>query len=420
MSPSLELVLASNALGIGGTEKGLATQALALDPDRVRARVVGIREGGVRKAGLESAGLRVDVASGDRGRLADALRGADVVIVARQGKAEPLLPAAAADAEVPHLVEWSQFGHVDRSSDRSRFACHLFVSKMIALRYRRRIGDASARFGDRHRVHHHAVDPGIRERAPERRQAKLALGLDPDRPVVTRLGRAADWKWRDMLVDMVPELLRITPDAQIVLVGATPAKRRRLARRGVLERCTLIEPTSDENRLATILGATDVLASASQIGESQGIANLEAMSLGVPVVTCSTPWADNAQIEFVQHGVNGLVANHPRPFGEAVALLARDRELRERLGRAAAATVDRHLTPADLARQLERLCESLLERGRPPAEWDPSPAQVDAFAAEYERRLGMQLRALDARERVEAELTRLRERAGRARDRLRG
>jgi hypothetical protein len=41
------------------------------------------------------------------------------------------------------------------------------------------------------------------------------------------------------------------------------------------------------------------------------------MALGIPVVTNSTPWTDNAQVEVVDNGVNGWAANHPRVFAEA-------------------------------------------------------------------------------------------------------
>ena len=382
----LDLVFATNALGIGGTERGLVAAATAIRNERLRPRAVGILEGGPRAAALEEAGLRVDVAGGDESRLAEILRGADVVIVMRQGIAEPLLPAAARRAGVPHLVEWNQFGHRDRSEDERSFACHLFVSQMIELRYRRMVGDDTPVFHNRHRVQYLPVDDTVRRLAPPRPEAKEALGLDPDRPVVGRIGRAADAKWRDLLVDMVPELLRLASEAQIMFVGATPAKRRRLAHRGVLDRCLLLDPTSDERRLATITSACDVSVGAARIGESLGLANLEAMSLGIPVVTCSTPWADNAQVEFVEHGVTGLIANHPRPFAEAVASLVHDGELRARLGDAAARLVRECFKPGALTAQLERLCISLADEGRVPAEWSPSPEAVEVFAREYERR----------------------------------
>ena len=412
----LDLVFATNTLGIGGTERGLVAQATAIRSDRLRPRAVGILEGGARAASLERAGLRVDIADGDEDRLTEILSGADVVIVMRQGVREPLLPAAARRAGVPRLVEWNQFGHRDRSPDERDFACHLFVSQMVELRYREMVGDRGPSFHERHRVQYLPVDDSIRELAPPRAEAKEALGLDSERPVVGRIGRAADAKWRDLLVDMVPELLRLAPEAQVVFVGATPAKRRRLSRRGVLDRCLLLEPTTDERRLATITAACDVSVGASRIGESLGLANLEAMSLGIPVVTCSTPWADNAQVEFVEHGVTGLIANHPRAFAEAVATLLHDDELRNRLGQAAARLVRERFDPVALSTQLERLCISLVDDGRVPDEWDPSPEAVEGFSREYERRSALEFRPLTAAERFQAQVARRRERLAELRD----
>ena len=412
----IDLVFATNTLGIGGTERGLVAQAKAIRDKRLRPRAVGILEGGARAAVLERDGVRVDVAGGDEDRLAEILRGADVVIVMRQGVREPLLPAAARRAGIRHLVEWNQFGHRDRSPDGRDFACHLFVSQMVEVRYREMVGDQTPGFHQRHRVQYLPVDQTLRELAPPRAEAKEALGLDPARPVVGRIGRATDAKWRDLLVDMVPKLLSLVPEAQVVFVGATPAKRRRLKRKGVLERCLLLEPTTDEKRLAAITAACDVSVGASRIGESLGLANLEAMSLGIPVVTCSTPWADNAQVEFVEHGVTGLIANHPRPFAEAVATLLRDDELRSRLGVAAAALVRERFDLGALTSQLERLCITLADEGRVPEEWSPSPAAVDAFSHEYERRSALEFRPLTSSERLQAELTRRRERVAELRD----
>ena len=135
------------------------------------------------------------------------------------------------------------------------------------------------------------------------------------------------------------------------------------------------------------------------------------MSFGVPVVTCSMPWADNAQVEFVEHGRTGLIANHPRPFAEAVAELLLDAKQRDRLGANARATVCEQFDPRTQARQLERLFTGLLNEGRVPSQWAPSLADVDAFAPEYARRATLQYRPLRPRERVEAQATRLRERA---------
>jgi glycosyltransferase involved in cell wall biosynthesis len=402
-------VLVANELGLGGTEKGLVAHARSFDPERVEVRVVAARGLGPRAAELAASGIRVDCAEGDGARLAQLLSGAEVVHVFRGGGREPLVPEARRAAGVPHLVETNVFGQVD-PAQADEFDCHLFVSKMCALRYRRRRGLEGDDFHRAHRVSHWPLDlERLRGGAPAAAAAKAALGLDPARPVVGRLGRDDDRKWRDLVVDMVPHLLRLQPDAQVLLVGATPAKLRRLERLGVLERVTFLPPTADEEELRTLYRACDVFVSAAEIGESYSVAICEALALGIPVVTCSTPWVDNGQIEQVESGVTGWVADHPRSFAEAVADILGDEAKRARFGAAAAATADRLWDAQLLTRQLEGLYAELA-RGASPRPWVPAPAEVDGFSAEYERRLAAQFRPLSGRERAEVAAERRRER----------
>lgn len=413
MSDRLDVVYVSNALGIGGTERGLVNFARRLDRSRFRARAVTVHEEGPRKAELEAEGIPVACAQGDAGQLAALLRGADVVHVFRHGIHEPLVPAAAREARVRSLVETNIFGAVDSSPDEADFACHLFISKMCLLRYHVWTGGADPAFDARHRVLYLPVEvERLRAAAPAPAEAKRMLGLDPARPVVGRVGRAADLKWRTLLIDMAPHLLRLRPDVQLLYVGITPAKRRRLERLGLLEHTSLPDGGSaDDDRLALIYAACDVSIGAAAIGESLGLAIAEAMALGIPAVTCSTPWADNAQLELVENGRTGWIANHPRPFAEAVARLLDAPDERARFGAAAAAHVERLLGPAALTRQLERLYESLAAGAGLPRDWSPSPDEVAEFARDYPRRAREEFRPLTARERVEARAERVRERA---------
>lgn len=414
----MRVVLAVNTLGLGGTEKAVQTHALELDRDRFDITVVAVQEDGVRRAELEAAGVRVECAEGNEERLTGLFRDADLVHVTRAGVAEPKVPAACRAAGVELLVESNVFGAVDASPDEAQFSCHLFPSKMCALRYRRRLGLEGPDFHRRHRVLHWPVDiERLRGLAPEPEDAKRRLGLDPSRPVAGRIGRPNDRKWRNLIVDMVPELLELAPEAQVAIIGPTPAKLRRLERLGVLERVRIFQPTSDERELAAMYAACDAFFTAAEIGESHSFAIEEAMCLGIPVVTCSTPWVDNAQIEQVDDGVTGYVANHPRTFAEALAALLNDPAHRERFGAAAAEKSDRLFDAVRLTRQLEGLYLALGAGEDPPGEWVPPPAEVDAFAEEYERRLAASYRPLSPGEEREERLDRLVERltwAGRA------
>ena len=387
-------------LGLGGTGKGVVSFATRLDPRRFSAKVITLLEGGPREMDLVESGVPFVLGVRDVEGLTRELANTDVVHVFRHGIADPVVPTAAERAGVPVLIESNIFGARDRSADESRFACHLLVSMMCLMRYRARL-PADPSFAERHRVQYFPPEAQrLRELAPERPEARRALGLDPDRPVVARVGRAQDLKWRNLLVDMVPHLVRLVPEVQVLFIGATEAKRSRLARRGLSDRVALIDRVVGDANLATVYAACDVVVNASMIGESQGLAIAEAMALGVPVVTCSTPWADNAQVEFVDNGRNGWVANHPREYAEAVADLLLHSERRDQFGRQARQDIDRQLDPAALTRQLEQLYDHHLN-GSPVTGWAPAADDSERFARDYPRRAKASFRSLTPRERAE-------------------
>jgi glycosyltransferase involved in cell wall biosynthesis len=402
----VRIALAAAGLGLGGTEKGLVTHAVHLDRSRFEPRVVTWLEGGPRQADLEAAGIPVSCASGDPETLAEMLSGVEVVHVYRHGFHEPLLVDACRRASVRVLIETNIFGAVDRSPDEALFNCHLFLSQMCLLRYREWVGFPPD-FAARHRVGYLPTDvERLRALAPDRRTAKIALGFDPDRPVVGRIGRAADLKWRDLLVDMAPHLVALVPDVQLLYVGMTPAKQRRAGRLGILERSRVHEAVPDERRLALYYAACDVAINAAAIGESQGLAIAEAMALHTPVVTCSTPWADNAQVELVDHGVDGWIANHPRPFAEAVGDLLLNDERRRAFGDAGASKIERWVDPARLTRQLEDLYAHHLDSGGTAPAWWPDVADFERFAEEYPARASREFRPMTQREQIEARIDR--------------
>ncbi len=410
--PRLRIALLNNWLGMGGVEKGLVNHATAFDRKRFDVRVVIVRGDGPRRAELEQAGIPVDVANDDPVALEAALRGVDIAHVFRTGLTEPAVPAACRRAGVPHLIETNVFGRIDASSDERQFDCHLFVGKMCAWRYRERVGPAGPSFHDRHRVLHWPVDiPRLRRLAPARADAKAALGLDPERPVVGRIGRDDDSKWRRLLIDMLPRLLELAPETQVLIVGATPEKRRRLRRLGLTDRVVFADTTVDEVEVVQRFCACDVFVTAAEIGESYSVALSEAMALGLPIVTCSTPWVDDGQIEQVDNGSTGYVADHPSAFAEACAELVRDPARARAFGEAGAAKAERLMDRVMLTRQLESLYEGLARDGTAPREWMPSPSEVDGFGAEYGRRLRSQYRPLTATERRQVQLARRAEQA---------
>ena len=96
--------------------------------------------------------------------------------------------------------------------------------------------------------------------------------------------------------------------------------------------------------VSALQAAADVVVVPSRIGsdgarEAQGVAVVEAMALGRPVVATSTGGIPDA----ISSGVNGLLVNNRSPVElfESIVALTMDPELAERIGTRASESVNR-------------------------------------------------------------------------------
>jgi rhamnosyl/mannosyltransferase len=152
----------------------------------------------------------------------------------------------------------------------------------------------------------------------------------------------------------------------LLVVGRGPhrAAVERLVRRlGLQERVTLTGEVSDARR-RVLLHASDLLVLPSiDRSEAFGIAQLEAMACGKPVVSSDLPTGVRA---VNRHGVTGLLV----PPGDADALaraLSRvldDAALRAELGEAARRRVEEHFTAERMVAETLSLYDEVLAQGR--------------------------------------------------------
>lgn len=154
------------------------------------------------------------------------------------------------------------------------------------------------------------------------REAGLALrrelGLGPDRPVVGCIARLAPEKGLADLLDATALLLGRWPRLAVVLVGEAPAGsrhgaelRRRAARLGLGGN---VHFCGYRPRAADLCAAFDVHVTCS-LAEPCGLATLEAMSRGRPVIAT----ASGGSPELVDDGVEGFLV----PPGDPTRLAAR-------------------------------------------------------------------------------------------------
>ena len=234
---------------------------------------------------------------------------------------------------------------------------HLPVDAHIAVSdcYRR----AAEGFGARH-VHH--IPLGVdRDRffPGDRTVARRRLGIADDAFVLTCIARIKPRKGLLELVDAAATLRTVLPQLQVLLAGTTSSGsqayaaqvRARIVETGLAGRVRVVDDFGHD-QVPVLLHATDVYAQPSYT-EGLGLATVEAMACGVPVVATDT----DGLREAVEPDVSGLLVpvGEPGPLADAVLRLAHDRDLRDRLIRGGLARVREQFSLATMVAQTEAL-----------------------------------------------------------------
>jgi glycosyltransferase involved in cell wall biosynthesis len=112
-------------------------------------------------------------------------------------------------------------------------------------------------------------------------------GIASGRPVLLFVGRVAHEKNIGFLLEVLPHVLRERPEALLLIAGEGPARGRleaEVRRRGLAGQVRFVGYLERGQPLADCYAAGDVFVFASRT-ETQGLVLLEAMALGLPVVT---------------------------------------------------------------------------------------------------------------------------------------
>ncbi|MFB3853318.1 MAG: glycosyltransferase family 4 protein [Vicinamibacterales bacterium] len=135
-------------------------------------------------------------------------------------------------------------------------------------------------------------------------------------------------------VDLAVRALAAVPGSlRLVVVGEgtqRPHVERVAESLGLNDRVTFLGTVSDDDLVALYAGALAVVF--APFDEDYGYVTLEAFLARKPVITA---WDSGGPLEFVEDGVNGLVAEPcAEALAEAMALLEGDRDLAARMGEA--------------------------------------------------------------------------------------
>lgn len=159
-------------------------------------------------------------------------------------------------------------------------------------------------------------------------------GIPPERPLLVFVGRVAFEKNIDFLLRMLVRVRQEVPEVLLVIAGHGPAVEHLhalAARLALQDHVLFIGYLSRGGELQACYAAGDIFVFASRT-ETQGLVLLEAMALGVPVVSTAVMGTRDV----LHAGEGAIIAPEDElGFSGAVVTLLRNGERRQALGEAA-------------------------------------------------------------------------------------
>jgi glycosyltransferase involved in cell wall biosynthesis len=189
---------------------------------------------------------------------------------------------------------------------------------------------------------------------------RARLGVGADRPVMLNVGRVAFEKNIEFLIDVLERVRSGVPEVLLVVAGEGPALaalRRRVESRGLGPNVRFVGYLDRGGELLDCYRSADVFVFASRT-ETQGLVLLEAMALGVPVVSTAVMGTKD-----VLEGARGaiVVDEDEKQFADAVARVLTNRDIRDRLRAEAREFVAARWSSAVMARRMLELYEDALK-----------------------------------------------------------
>lgn len=355
MSAPRRVLLLTTELHPAGAEQVVFELATRLSRERWSVTVAALRSPGgadgavaeaLSAAGVDVRPLRLRGKLDLRGalrlaRLLRALRPALVHAHLFHGNLAARLLAPSAGARVISTI------HV---VERRRLPARPWLERLLAGRddatvcvseaVRRHAQTALGARSDRLRVIENGIDLARFAPPPEpdraRREARAALGLPADAPIVGAVGRLDRQKGLDVLLEAFARLAPLHPSAVLALAGGGPEEEalRGLARARRLE--ARVRFLGHRRDVPAVLAALDVFCMPSR-WEGFGLALAEALACGKPVVASAVDSLPEVL------GEAGLLVPPERPLALADALgaLLGDPPRRASLARAARVRAER-------------------------------------------------------------------------------
>jgi len=376
----LKVLFINHVSQVSGAEKSLLTLLSPLEEMGVQT-MVAAPEGGALTEALKARRVTFLPIRGGRltrrhvplAQMAWCFRAvADASFLGREGRARGVRiyhanSTGAAMSVCPHPWVKPLVWHLRDLSPLGGWGRLLYRRSSAVVAISEAVGDALARLvGTTRKIHviPNGIDPCWLGGDPEGGTAvRKEWQIEEEAILVGSVGQLVPWKRHEDLVEAVAILHERTPsNVKGVVVGGDLFQDHPLYQKGL--RTVAWARTEGRVRCAgyredmpSVMSALDVLVCPSQ-AEPFGRVLLEAMACERPVVATRAGGAP----EVVEDGVTGILVEPGRPdqIADALDRLARDPELRSRMGRAGRSRVEQRFLAKETARKLKALYDTLL------------------------------------------------------------
>lgn len=182
---------------------------------------------------------------------------------------------------------------------------------------------------------------------------------DRDSIKIIHIGRFDPAKNHELLIDAIAIVLKNVRNLKVQLVGEGEYRARLMKKAIKSNLGNHVDFLGVRKDTRELLADSDIFV-LSSIAEGFGLVLVEAMALGLPIVSTDV----GAVKEVVRDGVNGILVepNSPRALANAMETLIKDKEKRKQMGQAGieiASGFDIHITTRKYNRLYEQLYEHL-------------------------------------------------------------
>ena len=197
------------------------------------------------------------------------------------------------------------------------------------------------------------------DRYPDKTAVRRNLGLPENGRLIGIAATLRTWKGHQELLTAFERLQANHPDLHLIIAGDGPQRPRIETRKAAMQGGERTHILGHREDIPAILAALDIFALPSRSNEGVPQAILQAMAMGLPIVTTDA----GSIAEAVQHEHNGLIVEK-RNADNLEAGLSRvleDRDLAARLGRNARADALAHHGVDAMLDRMERLMRTAIQ-----------------------------------------------------------